>query len=254
MAFNRGRGFRAELVSETVGVRAFHFIEQHLTNYYEMALMDKKEVATWARRWGSQPLPGPESPPSALPDHPSPPCRMHLALKAYQELLRTVQEMDRSPEPAVRDSSQVIKSESVPLFPHAWLCPSVHPSICLHGSLSLRPSIHVFLYASISLGIHLSIPLSTPPHIHLSKLTLPPPHDPPSPDHIFYLMEYRELLLALFRKFDETKQPRSFLRDLVETAHLFLQMLERFCRGRSGLVVQVGWGQWGCAWGPRGPS
>lgn len=141
MAFNRGRGFRAELVSETVGVRAFHFIEQHLTNYYEMALMDKKEVATWARR-------------------------MHLALKAYQELLRTVQEMDRSPEPAVRDSSQVIKN------------------------------------------------------------------------HIFYLMEYRELLLALFRKFDETKQPRSFLRDLVETAHLFLQMLERFCRGRSGLMVQ----------------
>lgn len=39
--------------------------------------------------------------------------RMHLALKAYQELLRTVQEMDRSPEQAVRDSSQVIKSESV---------------------------------------------------------------------------------------------------------------------------------------------
>lgn len=67
-------------------------------------------------------------------------------------------------------------------------------------------------------------------------------------------MEYRELLLALFRKFDETKQPRSFLRDLVETAHLFLQMLERFCRGRSGLMVQVGWSQWGCAWGPRGPS
>uniref|UniRef100_A0A8C3PNX6 Timeless circadian regulator n=1 Tax=Calidris pygmaea TaxID=425635 RepID=A0A8C3PNX6_9CHAR len=141
MAFNRRRGFRPELVSETVGVRAFHFIEQNLTTYYEMALMDKKEAATWARR-------------------------MHLALKAYQELLRTVQEMDRSPEQAVRDSSQVIKS------------------------------------------------------------------------NIFYLMEYRELFLALFRKFDETKQPRSFLRDLVETAHLFLRMLERFCRGRASLVVQ----------------
>ncbi|XP_069735742.1 protein timeless homolog isoform X1 [Phaenicophaeus curvirostris] len=141
MAFNRRRGFRPELVSETVGVRAFHFIEQNLTNYYEMALMDKKEAATWARR-------------------------MHLALKAYQELLRTVQAMDQSPEQAVRDSSQVIKS------------------------------------------------------------------------NIFYLMEYRELFLALFRKFDETKQPRSFLRDLVETAHLFLRMLERFCRGRAGLVVQ----------------
>ncbi|XP_074785618.1 protein timeless homolog isoform X2 [Athene noctua] len=141
MAFNRRRGFRPELVSETVGVRAFHFIEQNLTTYYEMALMDKKEAVTWARR-------------------------MHLALKAYQELLRTVQEMDRSPEQAVRDSSQVIKS------------------------------------------------------------------------NIFYLMEYRELFLALFRKFDETKQPRSFLRDLVETAHLFLRMLERFCQGRTGLVVQ----------------
>ncbi|KAM9514583.1 protein timeless homolog isoform 2-T2 [Guaruba guarouba] len=141
MAFNRRRGFRPELVSETVGVRAFHFIEQNLTAYYEMALMDKKEAVTWARR-------------------------MHLALRAYQELLRTVQEMDRSPEPAVRDSSQVIKS------------------------------------------------------------------------NIFYLMEYRELFLTLFRKFDETKQPRSFLRDLVETAHLFLRMLERFCRGRSSLVVQ----------------
>ncbi|XP_067170063.1 protein timeless homolog [Apteryx mantelli] len=141
MAFNRSLRFRPELVSETVGVRAFHFIEQNLTSYYEMALMDKKEAATWARR-------------------------MHLALKAYQELLRTVQEMDRSPEQAVRDSSQIIKN------------------------------------------------------------------------NIFYLMEYRELFLALFRKFDETKQPRSFLRDLVETAHLFLRMLERFCRGRAGLVVQ----------------
>ncbi|XP_068777323.1 protein timeless homolog isoform X3 [Struthio camelus] len=141
MAFNRSLRFRPELVSETVGIRAFHFIEQNLTSYYEMALMDKKEAATWARR-------------------------MHLALKAYQELLRTVQEMDRSPEQAVRDSSQIIKN------------------------------------------------------------------------NIFYLMEYRELFLALFRKFDETKQPRSFLRDLVETAHLFLRMLERFCRGRAGLVVQ----------------
>ena len=52
-------------------------------------------------------------------------------------------------------------------------------------------------------------------------------------------MEYRELFLALFRKFDERCQPRSFLRDLVETTHLFLKMLERFCRSRGNLVVQV---------------
>ncbi|TFK02887.1 t-SNARE domain-containing protein 1 [Platysternon megacephalum] len=141
MAFNRGRHFRAELVSETVSVRAFHFIEQNLTAYHEAMLLDKKEATSWARR-------------------------MHLAVNAYRELLTTVQEMDRSPDEAVRDSSKVIKN------------------------------------------------------------------------NIFYLMEHRELFLALFRKFEESRQPRSFLRDLVETTHLFLRMLETFSRGRNNLVVQ----------------
>lgn len=36
---------------------------------------------------------------------------MHLALKAYQELLATVNEMDMSPDEAVRESSRIIKSE-----------------------------------------------------------------------------------------------------------------------------------------------
>ncbi|MEE6471539.1 hypothetical protein FKM82_009297 [Ascaphus truei] len=141
MAFNRLFRFRPELVSETVSIRTFHFIEQNLTNYYEMMLTDKKEASSWARR-------------------------MHLALKAYQELLTTINEMDHSKEEAVRESSKIIKN------------------------------------------------------------------------NIFYLMEYRELFLALFRKFDETKQPRSFLKDLVETTHLFLRMLEKFCKGKRNIVVQ----------------
>lgn len=37
--------------------------------------------------------------------------RMHLALKAYQELLLTVNEMDRSADEGIRQSSNVIKSE-----------------------------------------------------------------------------------------------------------------------------------------------
>ncbi|XP_060128020.1 protein timeless homolog [Zootoca vivipara] len=141
MAFNRASSFQPQLVSETVSVRTFHFIEQSLTKYYEMLLMDKKEATSWSRR-------------------------MHLALKAYQELLTTVHEMDHSQEEALRNSSHIIKN------------------------------------------------------------------------NIFYLMEYRELFLTLFRKFDATKQPRSFLKDLVETTHLFLKMLERFCKGRNNLVVQ----------------
>ncbi|KAM5287939.1 protein timeless homolog [Ctenodactylus gundi] len=141
MAFNRAASFRPGLVSETLSVRTFHFIEQNLTNYYEMMLTDRKEAVSWARR-------------------------MHLALKAYQELLATVNEMGTSADEAVRESSRIIKT------------------------------------------------------------------------NIFYVMEYRELFLALFRKFDERCQPLSFLRDLVETTHLFLRMLERFCRNRGNLMVQ----------------
>ncbi|KAJ8412126.1 hypothetical protein AAFF_G00143930 [Aldrovandia affinis] len=141
MAFNRGHNFQPDLVSETMSIRAFHFIERNITNYYEMMLTDRKEATSWSRR-------------------------MHLALKAYQELLLTVNEMDRSRDENIRQGANVIKS------------------------------------------------------------------------NIFYLMEYREIFLTLLRKFDETKQPRSFLRDLVESTHLFLRMLERFCKGRNNLVVQ----------------
>lgn len=54
------------------------------------------------------------------------------------------------------------------------------------------------------------------------------------------MMEYREIFLTLLRKYDETKQPQSYLQDLVESTHLFLRMLERFCSGRKNLMVQVG--------------
>ncbi|XP_061840732.1 protein timeless homolog [Nerophis lumbriciformis] len=141
MAFNRGNTFRADLVSETMSSRTFHFIERNITNYYEMMLTDRKEATSWSRR-------------------------MHLALKAYQELLLTVNEMDRSHDGSIRHSANVIKS------------------------------------------------------------------------NIFYLMEYREIFLTLLRKYDETKQPQSYLKDLVESTHLFLRMLERFSKGRKNLIVQ----------------
>lgn len=59
------------------------------------------------------------------------------------------------------------------------------------------------------------------------------------PGNIFYLMEYREIFLTLLRKYDETRQPHSYLKDLVESTHLFVRMLERFCKGRKNLMVQV---------------
>lgn len=51
MAFNRGNGCRPELVSETLSIRTFHFIEKNITNYYEMMLTDRKEATSWSRRW-----------------------------------------------------------------------------------------------------------------------------------------------------------------------------------------------------------
>ncbi|XP_069762514.1 protein timeless homolog [Narcine bancroftii] len=141
MKFNRMYRFRPELVSETVSIRAFHFVERNVTNYYELMLIDKTEANSWSRR-------------------------MHLALKAYQELLSTINEMDHSKDKNLRESARVIKS------------------------------------------------------------------------NIFYVMEFRELFLTLFRKFDATKQPKLFLKDLVETTHLFIRMIEKFCKGKNNLFVQ----------------
>lgn len=55
---------------------------------------------------------------------------MHLALKAYQELLATVNEMDMSPDEAVRESSRIIKSKTL-----AWSLIPASPSLDQHHTL-----------------------------------------------------------------------------------------------------------------------
>lgn len=50
MAFNRGNDFHTDLVSETMSIRTFHFIERNITKYYEMILTDRKEATSWSRR------------------------------------------------------------------------------------------------------------------------------------------------------------------------------------------------------------
>ena len=84
------------------------------------------------------------------------------------------------------------------------------------------------------------------------------------------MMEYRDVFLLLLKKFDESKQSRlgtflmqicfnrragttalaksqiaslillcrGFLKDLIETTHLFLKMLEVFCKTNTHLVGQ----------------
>ena len=40
-------------------------------------------------------------------------CRLHLALKAYTELLHNLSLMDRSKEEAIKNSAQVIKGKQI---------------------------------------------------------------------------------------------------------------------------------------------
>lgn len=63
---------------------------------------------------------------------------MHLALKAYQELLATVNEMDMSPDEAVRESSRIIKSEAFLLL--NWSLILSRPSVISPFPVPLIPS------------------------------------------------------------------------------------------------------------------
>ncbi|XP_078377463.1 protein timeless homolog isoform X3 [Oculina patagonica] len=56
--------------------------------------------------------------------------------------------------------------------------------------------------------------------------------------NIFYTPEYRDTFLSLLRKFNMSQQTKGYLRDLIEAFHIFLKMLEKYCAGKSHIVVQ----------------
>ncbi|XP_049842526.1 protein timeless homolog [Schistocerca gregaria] len=85
MEFNRNYKFQVKLVSETMSVQTFHFVQTQMESCYANMVCDKKKISLWSRR-------------------------MHVALKAYQELLMTLIAMDKSDDAVVRNSSRVIKS------------------------------------------------------------------------------------------------------------------------------------------------
>ncbi|XP_075549205.1 circadian regulator timeout [Dermacentor variabilis] len=141
MEFNRHNGFDVSLVSETICKEAFHYVQTQLEQYYEMMVTDKGKIRIWSKR-------------------------LHVGLKAYQELLRTLAAMDSSPEEAVREAAKVLKGT------------------------------------------------------------------------IFYLPEYREIVLHLLLNFNEIVQPISYLRDLVEMVHVYVKMLQHFAKGHRHIIVK----------------
>ncbi|BFZ22565.1 hypothetical protein BsWGS_25604 [Bradybaena similaris] len=142
MQFCRLHCKRVDLVSETMSLPSFHYIYTQLCTYYENIRLEKGEVC---KLWGR---------------------RAHLALKAYQELLHTLDFMYRSEDEKIKESAKVIQS------------------------------------------------------------------------NVFYMMEYRDVFVTLLKNFQEGKSSRAYLRDLVESTHIFLKMLERFMKTSRHLVVQ----------------
>lgn len=141
MEFNRHNGFDISLVSETISKETFHFVQTQLEQYYEMMVTDKRKIRIWSKR-------------------------LHVGLKAYQELLRTLAAMDSSADKAVREAARVLKGT------------------------------------------------------------------------IFYLPEYREIVLHLLLNYNEYVQPISYLRDLVEMVHVYIKMLQHFAKGHRHIIIK----------------
>uniref|UniRef100_A0A182MZ69 Timeless N-terminal domain-containing protein n=1 Tax=Anopheles dirus TaxID=7168 RepID=A0A182MZ69_9DIPT len=58
-------------------------------------------------------------------------------------------------------------------------------------------------------------------------------------NNIFYVVEYRETTIHLLTNFNQSNHTRSYLRDVVEVAHLFFSMLQRFCKGTVRVQQRV---------------
>ncbi len=55
-------------------------------------------------------------------------------------------------------------------------------------------------------------------------------------NNIFYVVEYREIILQLLLNFNENMNTKSYLRDLIDTANIYLKMMQKFAQNK--VVVQ----------------
>lgn len=55
-------------------------------------------------------------------------------------------------------------------------------------------------------------------------------------NNVCYVLEYRETILQLLFNYNESHSTKTYLRDVIETANIFLKMMEKFCK--DSVVVQ----------------
>uniref|UniRef100_A0A2H8TU68 Protein timeless n=1 Tax=Melanaphis sacchari TaxID=742174 RepID=A0A2H8TU68_9HEMI len=141
MEFNRTYRFEIKLVSETMDLSIFHFVQERIEESREKLITDKKKIPIWSKR-------------------------MHLGLKAYKELMETLLVMYQSKNPTLESSARTILT------------------------------------------------------------------------NLFYMVEYRDLLLGLLNLYDEVKFSRMYLKDVIETNHVFMKLLEHLGKKQRNLIVQ----------------
>ena len=143
MEFNRSNTKTNDnsLVSETMSVQTFHFLQTQIETYLDILKTQKEDLSVWSRR-------------------------LHYGLRAYRELLFSLNYFYCSRDESIRQTAKGIKKQ------------------------------------------------------------------------IFYEVEYRDLLLLLLHDYNESKMSKAFLKDLIETNHIFLKMLENYYKTNSRLLVR----------------
>jgi timeless len=84
LEFNRSHKFRVDLVSETISLSVFHYVVKQIDHYSDMMVTDKRKVPLWGKR-------------------------LHLAVRAYHELLVNVGYMTASRDEVMQSAAKVIK-------------------------------------------------------------------------------------------------------------------------------------------------
>ena len=145
MQFNREYKFNAELIVETLNKTSFHFINNQIEVYKDNFEHEKKNrpmCLIWSRR-------------------------MHLAIRAYQELLLNLVAMVSSKDEKVRQSGLILRSD------------------------------------------------------------------------VFYEPEYRELCIQQLSLYQPEKMSMNHLKDLVETTHVFLKLMEHLSKSNHIMVSLI---------------
>ncbi|XP_054167504.1 protein timeless homolog [Oppia nitens] len=143
MEFNRTNPKSSDslLVTQTMTVTTFHFLTTQFERYIDFLKTQKENLSLWSKR-------------------------LHYALKAYRELLFSMNWFSYNKDESIRSIAKQIKK------------------------------------------------------------------------YIFYEVEYRDLLLQLIGDYNESKMTKSYLKDLIETNHIFLKMLEHYYRSNTKIVVK----------------